>query len=84
MEFDTEEDETGRIRATLVTGPNGGPVQGAPRQPYGGGGGFGGGGGGFGGGGGGFGGGDQGGFGGGGSFAGDSNDDDDDMWKPKS
>lgn len=69
IEYETEEDDTGRVRASVVTGPNGGPVQGRPRQPYGGG--FGGDG--FGGGGGGF---------GGGGFGGDS-DEDDDMWKPK-
>lgn len=71
VEFDTEADESGRIRATVVTGPNGGPVQGRPRQPFGGGGGsFGGGGGG-------------GSYGGGGGGFGQREDDDDDMWTPK-
>lgn len=64
------EDDSGRARAKSVTGPNGAPVQGRPRQSFGGDGGYGGGYGG-------------GGFrgGGGGGYGGDSGDDD--MWKPR-
>ncbi len=32
VEFSTEADHTGRIKATKVTGPNGAFVQGAPRR----------------------------------------------------
>uniref|UniRef100_A0A7S1UZE3 CSD domain-containing protein n=1 Tax=Grammatophora oceanica TaxID=210454 RepID=A0A7S1UZE3_9STRA len=33
VEFDTETDDTGRLRATSVTGPGGAAVQGAPFRP---------------------------------------------------
>ena len=74
VEFETEEDDSGRLRAVTVTGPNGGPVQGRPRQAFNDYGGRGGGGG------------NYGGRGGGGGF--DSEHDfgggnDDDMWKPR-
>jgi len=71
VEYETEEDDSGRLRASIVTGPNGSPVQGRPRESsYGGG--YGGGG--FG---------DnrqRGGFDSENNFGAE----DDDMWKPKS
>lgn len=66
VEYTTVTQGNGKVRAENVTGPMGAYVQGAPRNMYGGGGGFGGGGGGGFGGGGFGGGGGQGGYGGGG------------------